>query len=386
MTDIKQHWEVKELGGILKLEYGKPLLEEDRVSNGAYPIYGANGEKGRTNRFYCQKKTLIVGRKGSAGEVNLTEDRFWPLDVTYFVTFDDKKYNLMFLYHLLNSLNLPKLAKGVKPGINRNEVYSIKTAIPPLPEQQRIVAILDEAFAAIAKAKANAEQNLQNAKELFESYLQSVFENQGEGWVHTSLGDICKITDGTHFSPSNSSEGDYMYITAKNIKPYYIDLTKISFISAKDHREIYSRCSVKKGDVLYIKDGATAGIAAINSIEEEYSLLSSVALIKCSSKILNSFLVHYMNSQIGRNNFLGYIDGAAITRLTLIKLKNVCFSIPPITDQQVIVQKLDALSAETKKLEAIYLQKIHDLEELKKSVLQKAFSGELKIKEALSTI
>ena len=261
--------------------------------------------------------------------------------------------------------------------LRKNDILNCPLFLPPLLEQQRIVTILDKAFAAIAQAKANAEQNLKNAKELFESYLQSVFENRGEGWEPTRLGDICQINDGTHFSPKNTSDGTYMYITAKNIKPYFIDLTKISYVSEKDHKEIYARCSPVKGDVLYIKDGATAGVATLNTLDEEFSLLSSVALLKCSSKIINTFLVHYMNSAIGKKNFLGYLDGAAITRLTLVKIKSVCFSLPPRKCQEAIVQKLDTLSAQTKKLEALYQQKIKDLEELKKSILQKAFSGQL---------
>jgi type I restriction enzyme S subunit len=174
---MNKSWEVRKLGEVIKLEYGKPLPDDKRNPSGAYPVYGANGEKGRTNEFYHNKETIILGRKGSAGELNLTEEKFWPLDVTYFVTFDEKKYDLVFLYHLLSLLELPKLAKGVKPGINRNEVYSIIVQIPPLPEQQRIVTILDEAFASIAKTKAKAEQNLKNAKELFESYKNELFLN-----------------------------------------------------------------------------------------------------------------------------------------------------------------------------------------------------------------
>ncbi len=178
---MKRGWQTKKLGEILELEYGKPLDESDRNPNGRYPVYGANGEKSRTDKFYCGTPTIVVGRKGSAGELTLTEGRFWPLDVTYFVTFDERKYDLRFLYYLLTTLELPKLAKGVKPGINRNEVYSQITEVPPLAQQQRIVAILDEAFAGIATAKANAEKNLQNARALFESYLQSVFTQQGSG-------------------------------------------------------------------------------------------------------------------------------------------------------------------------------------------------------------
>jgi type I restriction enzyme, S subunit len=175
---MKKNWEVKKLGEVIKLEYGRPLPDDKRNPNGAYPVYGANGEKGRTNEFYYNKKTIIIGRKGSAGELNLTEEKFWPLDVTYFVTFDEKKYNLIFLYHLLSLLELPKLAKGVKPGINRNEVYSLYVQIPPLPEQQRIVTILNETFTAIAKAKANAEQKLNDLEELKKSILQKAFNGE----------------------------------------------------------------------------------------------------------------------------------------------------------------------------------------------------------------
>jgi type I restriction enzyme, S subunit len=126
---VKKGWEEKKLGEILRLEYGKPLPYSKRKSSGAYPVYGANGEKDRTDEYYCDKRSIIVGRKGSAGEVNLTENRFWPLDVTYFVTLDHEKYDLEFIFYLFTSLELSKLAKGVKPGINRNEVYAIDSFI-----------------------------------------------------------------------------------------------------------------------------------------------------------------------------------------------------------------------------------------------------------------
>ena len=97
------------------------------------------------------------------------------------------------MFYLLKNLNLQKLAKGVKPGINRNDVYSISVMIPSLPEQKLIVAILDNTFESITKAKENAEKNLKNAKEVFENYLQSVFENKGEGWEEKKLSQISEI-------------------------------------------------------------------------------------------------------------------------------------------------------------------------------------------------
>ena len=174
-----------------------------------------------------------MGRKGSAGEINLTERRFWPLDVTYFVTFDDKKYSLGFLYNLLLTLNLRKLAKGVKPGINRNEVYGISVNIPPLPDQKRIVKVLDEVFEKTTKAKENAEKNLQNAREIFESYLQAVFANHGDGWEEKKLEEIANIEYG--FTDKAKGVGKFRYIRITDItnrgelvgeNKVYIDFSK----------------------------------------------------------------------------------------------------------------------------------------------------------------
>jgi len=171
-------WESKKLGDVIKLEYGKPLSDDKRNPNGKYPVYGANGEKNRSDEYYYNKLSIIVGRKGSAGEINFTEERFWPLDVTYFVTFDNKEYDLNFIYYLLSKLNLPSLAKGVKPGINRNEVYSINVQTPSLAEQQHIVAKLDALSAETKKLEAIYIQKLTDLDELKKSILQKAFKGE----------------------------------------------------------------------------------------------------------------------------------------------------------------------------------------------------------------
>lgn len=379
---MKQGWEIKKLDAVCEVEYGTRVVNK-RDGGTIYPVYGGGGATFYMDN-YNRKDCLIIARFAMSELcTRYVKGNFFLNDSGLSVKSKNTKevlqefLDLQFFY--LNDY-IYSLARGTaQKNLNVPAFRNIDITYPKsLPEQQRIVCILDEAFASIDKVKAIAEQNLKNAKELFESYVQDAFEQNGVDWERVSLGEICKINDGTHFSPKNSREGDYMYITAKNIKPYYIDLYNVTFISKKDHKEIYSRCSVVKGDVLYIKDGATAGIATLNTIEEEFSLLSSVALFKCTPRIINSFLVHYMNSAIGRKNFLGYIDGAAITRLTLIKLKNVCIPLPPTNDQLSIIRKLDELMAMTNKLEAIYQQKLNDLKELKKSILQKAFNGELK--------
>ncbi|MTJ17647.1 MULTISPECIES: restriction endonuclease subunit S [unclassified Dolichospermum] len=395
---MKVEWQIKKIGEICTLKSGTTVNKSLEETYGDIPYLKV------ADMNLSENDTEIVTSSRFLNQESLKENSIFPVGTTIFpkrggAILTNKKrltsvpictdLNIMgvipsnillpkYLYFYFLNIDMRKLGSGSSiPQINNYDIEPLIISFPPLPEQKRIVAIADEAFEGIDRAIRNTEKNLSNARELFESYLNSIFTQKGDGWEEKKLGDVCQVKDGTHFSPKNSEDGKYMYITAKNIKPYYIDLTKITFISEEDHQKIYSRCPVKKGDVLYIKDGATAGIAAINNFEEEFSLLSSVAVFKTSSQILNTYLVHYANSNLGRKNFLGYIDGAAITRLTLTKLNNVFIPIAPLYAQQEIVTKLDELSAETQRLENIYRQKIAALKELKQSILQKAFTGEL---------
>lgn len=372
---MKEGWQIKKLGEVCKLEYGKPLDEKNRGVNGKYPVYGANGIKGRSNQFYFDKQSIIIGRKGSAGEINLSEEKFWALDVTYFVTFNEQKYDLLFLYYLMTTLNLPKLAKGVKPGINRNEVYNINIPIPPLPEQQRIVAILDEAFAAINKAKENAQQNLKNAKELFYGYLQSVFETKGDGWEEKKLGDITEVKDGTHDSPKYISEG-IPFVTQKNIKSDGLAFDDTRFITKTDHERFYKRSNVTYGDILISMIGANRGMAAIVDDKRTFSI-KNVGLIKSCVDLDMNYLLYYLKSPMAMKYVLYMSNGGAQEFVGLTALRSFPIPLASLKEQQTIVHQLDSLSSETKKLESIYNQKLIDLEELKKSMLQKAFAGEL---------
>jgi type I restriction enzyme S subunit len=226
-------WQEKRLGDVLTLKYGKPLAPRDRHSDGAYAVYGANGIKDRSNKFYADRPSIIVGRKGSAGEITLTEDKFWPLDVTYFVTFDHSKYDLKFLYHLLSLQELTMLAKGVKPGINRNEVYAKTVRVPSLFEQQRIVAILDAAFAGLATATANAEKNLKSSRELFESELSQAFGKIAHRHGSQRLAEIvARLTNG-YVGPTRNIylQSGVPYLLARHVRDNQLEFDGKTFVS-----------------------------------------------------------------------------------------------------------------------------------------------------------
>ncbi|MBU0580550.1 MAG: restriction endonuclease subunit S [Candidatus Margulisbacteria bacterium] len=368
------NWQIKKLGDVLKLEYGKPLHKSKRKFDGLYPVYGANGEKGRSDEFYFDKPSIIVGRKGSAGEINLTEGKFWPLDVTYYVTFDDNKCDLKFIYNLLLTLELPKMAKGVKPGINRNEVYAIDVKIPPLPEQRRIVKILNEIFEKAAKAKENAEKNLQNAKELFESYLQSVFTQPGKDWEESQMDELCEVEYG--YTKKAKSKGDYRYvrITDTDENGLLTDENKM-YIDSFDDVDKYI---LANDDLLMARTGASAGDVLLFQGAEKAVFASYLIRIKLKKEILSKLYWYYAKSKLYWDQVRQLSAGSAQPQFNGGALKQIVFPFPKsISKQESIVLKLDSLSIETKRLEATYKQKLTALEELKKSVLKRAFNGEL---------
>ncbi len=349
---MKTSWQTMKLEEILKLEYGKPLSDYRRKIGGKYLVYGANGEKDKTDDYYYDKPSIIVGRKGSAGELVVTKDKFWPLDVTYFVTFDDNKYNLKFLYYLLSKLDLPSYAKGVKPGINRNEIYSIEVKVPDLSEQKRIVKILDKTFEKLQKVKENTEKNLQNSKDIFESYLNELDGDK------KSLGSLVDINTGKLNANAMKENGKYPFFTcAKEI--FAIDTY------AFDCEAILLAGNNAVGDfnVKHYK-------GKFNAYQRTY-----VITVNKDNKVLYRYLYYQLLKSL--NEFKKKSVGAGTKFLKIGMIQDLQIILPSLEDQKSIVKKLDNLSEKTQKLESLYKQKLDSIEELKKSILQKAFSGEL---------
>lgn len=284
-----------------------------------------------------------------------------------------KKLDTWYLFYFLkkNVELLDSLGTGATfKELSTKALAGVEIPLPPLPEQQRIISILDETFAAIAKAKANAEQNLKNAKELFESYLQGVFEKRGDGWEEKTIGEIgnpkmCKRI----FKEQTTVVGDI---------PFYkigtFGKEPDSFISKEIYDEFRAKYSFpKKGDVLISASGTIGRRVRYNGKPAYFQDSNIVWIENDEKKVSNDFLFEFY----GACNW-GSTKGATISRLYNDNLKSIKISFPKsIEAQQTIVRQIDALRAETQKLEAIYQQKLLNLEELKKSILQKAFNGEL---------
>jgi type I restriction enzyme S subunit len=288
--------------------------------------------------------------------------------------------NEVFLYYYLLFIKPSLINKGVggaQPNISAGLIKNLEIPLPPLAEQQKIASILDAADSLRQKDQQLIEKYTALSQSLFLEMFGDPVSNQ-MGWEEKDLIKLCnKITDGTHHSPTPVEIG-IPYVTAKHVKGYGLDFwAKPTYIDQADHLGIYKRCSPEYGDVLYIKDGATTGIACINTFHEEISLLSSLALLKLKAELLNNhFLCFWLNhSGIKERLINQFMAGAAIKRYTLNKINTFSVPTPPISLQNQFAERILAIEAQ-KQLAQTSLQKS---EALFNSLLQRAFKGELTV-------
>ncbi|MFQ1689982.1 restriction endonuclease subunit S [Aeromonas veronii] len=256
----------------------------------------------------------------------------------------------------------------------------INIFLPPLSEQQRIVAILDEAFEAIAAARANAEQSRQNAQALFESYLQSVFSQRGEGWVDTT---IAAATGGVFTGPFGSllHKRDYIehgiplvnpaHITSVGIEP---DLRKTV---SEETAQRLSNYIMRAGDIVIGRRGEMGRCAIVTDIEDGWLCGTGSFVIKPSERCDARYLVRLLRSESCKTQLENIAGGAVMPNLSNTDLSNFPIILPPIEMQRSVLRKIDLMAEKTQHLEAIYQRKIAALDELKQSLLQQAFNGSL---------
>lgn len=274
--------------------------------------------------------------------------------------------NYRYLYYALKNVKIPNT------GYNRHFKWlkDAKISYPNTEKQNEIVAILDKTLQIIECRQKQLQKldELVKARfiELFGSPVSNPFS-----WEKKTLKDICiKLNDGTHFSPESFKTGEYKYVTAKNIRLSGFDFSNITYVPEEVHRPIFERCNPELGDVLYIKDGATTGIAMVNTLEEEFTLLSSVALLKQDRSIINGyFLAALLNNEDMYLDIRNNMGGAAITRLTIAKLNVIKVIVPPIAIQEQFAKFVK----QTDKSKAAVQKALDETQLLFDSLMQKYF-------------
>jgi type I restriction enzyme S subunit len=258
------------------------------------------------------------------------------------------------------------------PRANMSAVLDFKFPFPSPPEQQRIVGILDEAFEGIAKA--NAEKNLQNARALFESHLQSVFTQRGTGWDVRKIAEVAKHSLGKMLDKAKNKGKPQPYLRNINVRWFTFDLSDL--LQMPFLPEESAKYTAVKGDVL-ICEGGYPGRAAIWA--EDYPIYFQKALhrVRFHEPMHNKWFVYYLHAQDKSGELKQHFSGTGIQHFTGEVLARFELPLPPLPELRRAVTKFDELSTETQRLESIYQRKLAALEELKKSLLHQAFSGQL---------
>jgi type I restriction enzyme S subunit len=262
------------------------------------------------------------------------------------------------------------------PRANMNAVLNFELPLPPLPEQKRIVRILDEAFANLAIAKANAQKNLQNAHGLFENYSQEVFSQRGEGWVDQTLDKVCIVERGSSPRPiknyfttaSNGVNWIKIRDTEQGGKYVYSSAQKITPEGAKQSR------FVQEGDFI-LTNSMSFGRPYI--MKTNGYIHDGWFVLRLNISIDTDYFYYLLSSPIVQSQFARLASGAIVKNISGDLVKKAILPIAPLDQQHEIVKRLSALSEETQHLASLYQRKLAALDELKKSLLHQAFNGEL---------
>ena len=291
---------------------------------------------------------------------------------------DTKFAYYFFLAHvpLLESLGTGATFKELSGG----KLKEVPFLYPPLPEQHRIVAILDEAFEGIATAKANAEKNLQNARALFESHLQSVFTERGEGWVEKLLEQVvdvqCTLSYGI-VQPGHEFPNGMPVVRPTDLTTRTISLEGLKRIDPK-LADGYRRTTLRGGELLLCVRGSTGVLAVTSPKLAGANVTRGIVPIMFDPSLLRQDFGYFlMTSGAVQSQIRAKTYGAALMQINIGDLRKIAVSFPPLIEQEKMTAKLEELDSETHRLQSLYQQKLTALDDLKKSLLHQAFSGQL---------
>jgi type I restriction enzyme, S subunit len=386
-------WTSKRLEEIADIQSGgTPLKSHREYWNGDIAWY-SSGELNETftleSRSFITKKgldesnaklfpkgSLLIGMYDTAALKMSILDRDAAFNQAVAGVKPNEHIDLKFILYAINSIKSEILnqRRGVRQkNLSLAKIKNIKLLIPSLSEQKRIVAIVDEAFESINIAIENTKKNLTNARELFESYLNAIFTHKDNSWENQRLGDIAEVqSGGTPLRSKNEYWGGNMaWYSSGELNDLYTVMPerKITELGLKNS----NAKSFPKGSLL-IGMYDTAALK-MSVLDREAAFNQAIAGVKPNSEIDVTFILHAINAV--KPELLNLRRGVRQKNLSLQKIKDIVLAVPELQEQRKVVRQLALINAETQRLEIIYQEKLVALTELKQSILQKAFTGEL---------
>ena len=384
---MKQGWELKTLGDVCQFQNGfafksktfkdegVPVLrisniQKDSIDLRRIVFVDPSDYKEDLSKYVVNKGDLLIAMSGATtGKIgfNNTDDVFY-LNQRVGKFKPSEQLNIHYLYYFLSTQveeNLKISAGSAQPNLSTQQIKYFKLPFPPLEEQKQIVAKLDQYFEAIDKAKANAAKNLENAKELFQSKLNDIFSQKGEGWVEKKLSDVCK------YDKNKNQSNNLPYIGLE-----HIESNSGRFIGSLDSHQVKSSTfHFDSRHVLYGRLRPYLNKVLIPNFEGHCS--TEIFPILVGNEIIREYLFYWLISDQTVKKIDATWTGARMPRANMNEVINFILPIPQVEEQKQIVKLLGNLREQTQSLESKYQQELNSLEELKKSILQKAFEGEL---------
>jgi type I restriction enzyme S subunit len=387
---LMDSWIETNLGDILQFNYGKSLPDRVRSGNG-FPVYGSNGIVGNHDKSLTHAETLIIGRKGSVGEVHFSSGSCFPIDTTYYV---DQFHGMpsRYWFYLLTHLRLSDLNKATAiPGLNREDAYRVMVPLAPLAEQKRIADKLDALLARVDGCRAR----LARVPAILKRFRQAVLaaatsgaltadwreEDTTSGWDWERAEDVCEKVQsgGTPKEGFVESEG-IPFLKVYNIVDQKVNFFyKPQFVTVNVHNGPLAKSRAKPGDVLMNIVGPPLGkVAIVPDDFPEWNINQAITLFRPSSRVITEWLYYFLCSGISIASVEHQTRGSAgQSNISLSQCRNFIFPVPPLEEQHEIIHRVEILFGYADRLEARYTAAAARVERLTPALLAKAFRGEL---------
>lgn len=372
---MKPGWRIARLGEICTFNYGKALPESAR-KGGSTPVFGSNGVVGHHDVPITSGRTIVIGRKGSFGEVNYSEVPSWPIDTAYFVDEGSTEQDIRWLFHRLGSLGLNQMNKAAAvPGLNRDDAYRKEVLLPPLSDQRRIATILDKADALRTKRRDALVQLDRLAQSIFVEMFGDPATNP-RGWKSSQLGQICEVGSSKRvFVEELVDEGIAFYRGTEVGQLGEGEVVQPSLFISHDHYErLKAEAGVpRKGDLLLPSICPDGRIYTVDTDRPFYFKDARVLWIKVGqARISSTFLRHYLKLQFAKN-YSKIASGTTFAELKIFALKSLDVHLPPMDLQRRFADAIAVTESQRLAAKSSY----EGLSRLFQSLQYRAFRGKL---------
>lgn len=370
-------WRWVRLGEVCELNYGESLPAHLR-REGPIPVYGSNGIVGYHDRSVTQGATVIIGRKGSVGEVHFCNGPCWPIDTTYYIDRTKIEADIEWLSYWLRALGLSELNKAAAiPGLNRHDAYNLLLPLPPLSEQKRIAAILREQMAAVERARRAAEEQLEAVKALRAAYLRAVFPGPTEplpdGWRWVRLGEVC-VEDRKIVEPNSNLAQTLPYLSLEHIESNSGRILKHPNEPVGDEGKS-TTFAFDSRHVLYGKLRPYLNKVALPDFAGRCT--TEIIPLLPTEQVDREFLCWLLRRPETVEAAMREKTGSRMPRANMRELMKIHVPLPPLSEQKRIAAILREQMAQVDRLRKALEEQLDTINKLPAALLREAFSGRL---------